>query len=187
LFSGGTGARLNWIEISLFDPETLSANLSWQEFEGLAESAFQSLGFSTIRNLRFKGPRGEIDLLATRKDTAFAVDCKHWKRTVGNSTMTKIADMQIERCKKYLKSSDLQRLVPIILTWHDEQLCVLRSGVPVVPINKISDFVLNWESSAVEIRRLKTRNRTRQKRISDFQPVETENSLVRSKSMERRQ
>ncbi|MCL5068437.1 MAG: restriction endonuclease [Thaumarchaeota archaeon] len=49
----------------------------------LSEQAFASFGFETIKNFRMKKPTMEIDLLATKQDLAFAVDCKHWKRTVG--------------------------------------------------------------------------------------------------------
>ncbi len=135
----------------MFDPESLSAALTWQEFEGLAENAFQSLGYSTSKNFRVKSPRTEIDLLAWQRDVVFGVDCKHWKRTVGYSTMNKIGEKQIARCKTYLQNSSCSKIVPVILTWHDENLHILNSGVPIVPINKISDFVLNWESSPLKI------------------------------------
>lgn len=121
----------------------------------LAEEAFQSHGFKTLRNVRMKSPRGEIDLLALQNGTAFAIDCKHWKRTVGFSTMASIGKKQVERCKNYLKTSDQERIIPVILTWKDESLNVLRNGVPIVPIHKISDFVLNWESSPTKIRILR--------------------------------
>jgi Holliday junction resolvase-like predicted endonuclease len=153
------------------DPEAISAGLSWKQFEELAEIAFQNLGYNTKRNFRMKTPRAEIDLLATRECTAFAVDCKHWKRTVGNSSMTRIGNKQVERCKNYLRASETQLVVPMILTWKDEQLQVLKSGVPVVPISKISDFVLNWESSPIPIKRMKKRERRKSSAASKMQKI----------------
>jgi Holliday junction resolvase-like predicted endonuclease len=146
------------------DPEALSSSLTWQEFECLAEDAFKSLGFSTAKNFRIKSPRTEIDLLARQLKTVFAVDCKHWKRTVGYATMNRVADRQVERCKRYLKISDDVLAIPVILTWHDENLRILKSGVPIVPINKISDFVLNWESASQSIRRVERKRRKKAQR-----------------------
>ena len=145
----------------MFDPETLSATLTWQEFEILAENAFQSLGFKTTRNFRIKKPRTEIDLLAWHNRTLFAIDCKHWKRTVGYSTMTKIGEKQISRCQNYLDSSKFDNIIPLILTWHDESLSILENGVPIVPIYKISDFVLNFDSSSIKICQVRKRRQLR--------------------------
>ncbi|HZW55598.1 MAG TPA: restriction endonuclease [Nitrososphaerales archaeon] len=130
----------------IIDPEMISSRLDWKEFEGLASRALESLGFRTRRNERFVKPRMEIDLLADRDGTAFAIDCKHWKRTVGRSTMLRISQKQISRSKRVIEELDFQRVVPTILTWHDEMLHILESGVPIVPIHKLSDFILNWES-----------------------------------------
>ena len=129
------------------DTETFSASLDWKQFEGLAEFAFKSFGFQTYKNHRIKKPRQEIDLLAVSNKLAFAVDCKHWKRTVGYSTMLRVAERQIERCEILLESGQFQKIVPVILTWRDERLVVLQNGVPIVPIHKLSSFILNWDSS----------------------------------------
>ena len=103
-----------------------------------------------MKNYRIKRPRAEIDLIAfSSKKVAFAVDCKHWKRTVGHTTMLKVAEKQIKRCESILEDQKrFECLVPIILTWHDEQLLVLENGVPIVPIQKISDFILNWNDTS---------------------------------------
>ena len=128
------------------DPESISSRLDWKGFEGLATRALESMGFRTRRNQRFVKPRMEIDLLADRGGTAFAIDCKHWKRTVGRAAMLRISEKQISRSRRALEELDFQRVVPAILTWHDEMLHILESGVPIVPIHKLCDFILNWES-----------------------------------------
>ncbi len=129
-----------------WDAETIGSHLNWKQFEELAEQAFRSFGFETTRNLRFRKPTMEIDLLARSRNIAFAVDCKHWKRTVGNATMTRIASLQTKRSERVFEFCECDRVMPVILTLHDEMLHFLESGVAVVPIQKISDFVLNWES-----------------------------------------
>ncbi|MHB1908980.1 MAG: restriction endonuclease [Nitrososphaerales archaeon] len=131
------------------DKERFGAILDWKQFECFAELEFRSFGYETIRNFRVKKPRLEIDLLARSNKMAFAVDCKHWKRTVGHSTMLSISNKQIDRCRKVVSLGLVEKLIPVVLTLHDECLLVLENGVPIVPIQKISDFVLNWDSSCV--------------------------------------
>ena len=89
----------------------------------------------------------EIDLLAVKGKFAFAVDCKHWKRTAGHASMLRASGLQVSRGKRLIGYSGITRIIPLILTWHDELLGILDNGVPVVSIHRITDFVLNWESS----------------------------------------
>jgi Holliday junction resolvase-like predicted endonuclease len=135
--------------VSVLDAEAFSSTLDWKQFEGLAELALRSCGYDTIKNYRLKKPRLEIDIVAMSTKVAFGIDCKHWKRTVGQATMLAIAQKQIKRCERLLENIGVETIVPVILTWHDEQLQVLENGVAVVPIRKISDFFLNWDSSGV--------------------------------------
>ncbi len=135
------------------DTEAFSSKLDWKQFEGLAELAFRTFGYKTIKNFRIKKPRVEIDLVATSSKIGFAVDCKHWKRTVGMATMINISERQIKRSELVLATiQEMERIIPVILTLHDEQLTVLPNGVPVVPVQKISDFILNWDSPTNGVR-----------------------------------
>jgi hypothetical protein len=90
----------------------------------------------------------EVDLVAYGNDVTFAVDCKHWKRTVGRGSMARLAEKQILRARHVSMEGRFRRVVPMILTWRDEALFVLESGVPIVPVHRLTDFVLNWEQSA---------------------------------------
>jgi hypothetical protein len=90
----------------------------------------------------------ELDLVASRgKDLAFAVDCKHWRRTVGQASMTKISERQLMRARRLAAEGLYERVVPVILTWRDESLFILRNRIPIVPIHSLQDFILNWEQS----------------------------------------
>jgi Holliday junction resolvase-like predicted endonuclease len=131
------------------DLERVSSFLNWKEFEGLAQRAFEDSGYETKQNYRFTKPRMEIDLLAHRGDLAFAVDCKHWKRTAGRAAMQRVGERQIVRSLRLLES--FTKVIPLVLTWHDEMLHVLENGVPVVPVHRLADFLLNWESSKDDI------------------------------------
>ncbi|MGI0081246.1 MAG: NERD domain-containing protein [Nitrososphaerales archaeon] len=135
-------------EIDLGD---FTSSLDWKQFEGLAIFAFNSFGFKVLRNYRMTKPKMEIDIVAIRNSKAFAADCKRWKRTVGESSMVIAAGKQIERAKRILVKERLNQVVPVIITWREEAVRVLENGVPIVPIRKLSDFILNFESSGERI------------------------------------
>ena len=125
--------------------EEVSTGLDWREFERLAEFVFKNFGFTTFRNYRLRRPRAEIDLVAAKSGIAFVIDCKHWKRTVGRASMIGISERQIKRAQRIVGLENIQLAIPMILTLHDESLHVLENGTPIVPIHKVSDFILNWE------------------------------------------
>ncbi|MEM0117423.1 MAG: restriction endonuclease [Conexivisphaerales archaeon] len=128
------------------DLESEVSKMNWKEFELLADDIFSSYGMQTIRNYRLNKPRIEVDLIAIDEDFAFCVDCKHWRRTVGEATMLRIGDSQVRRARAVLrKFSSLKRVLPMVLTRYDEQLFVLSSGVPVVPISRLRGFLAEWE------------------------------------------
>ncbi|MDG6997564.1 MAG: restriction endonuclease [Nitrososphaerota archaeon] len=135
------------MEIRKQDPESISSHLDWKQFEELSEKAFAQFGFETFKNFRMTKPRMEVDLLAIRKELAFSVDCKHWKRTVGRGAMLRIGDRQITRSMRLLGFQGVSKVIPVVLTWHDELIGVLENGVPIVPIHRLTDFVMNWESA----------------------------------------
>jgi len=126
--------------------ESEVSGMNWKEFELLAEKAFLAFGWETIRNYRFKMPRMEVDLIAIKHDNAFCVDCKHWRRTVGEATMLRLASQQIKRTQRVLDEMfNLTRAMPMLLTRYDEQLFVLPNRVPVVPIARLQGFLQEWE------------------------------------------
>jgi len=129
------------------DLERTSSLLDWREFENFARLAFESFGYQTRKNYFLRKPRMEIDLLGIRGELAFAVDCKHWKRTAGHAAMLRVGERQIERSLRLLGS--FRSVIPLVLTWHDEMLQILENGVPVVPVHRLEDFLLNWESSDI--------------------------------------
>ena len=135
-------------EVDLAD---LTSKLDWKQFEGLATFAFKSFGFKVLKNYRMTKPKMEVDLVAILDSKAFAGDCKRWKRTVGETVMLIAAGKQIERSKRILAKEGLDQIVPMVITWREESVRVLENGVPIVPISKLSDFILNFESSEERI------------------------------------
>ena len=138
--------ELSLTGIRIEDVEDPSSELTWREFEELVERIFVSFGFTTKRNYRLKKPTAEIDILAIKSGLAFVIDCKHWKRTVGSAVMLRVSEKQVERAKRMLTLEEVQKVIPSVITLRDEFLQILDNGTPVVPIHKISDFILNWES-----------------------------------------
>jgi len=65
--------------------------------------------------------------------------------------MIEISERQISRARRIALLEGFEMVVPLILTLHDESLHILENGIPIVPIQEISDFILNWEV-APEIR-----------------------------------
>jgi Holliday junction resolvase-like predicted endonuclease len=93
----------------------------------------------------------QIDLIASKSGTTFVVDCKHWKRTVGKGSMLRVAKEQLRRANRMAEDGLFDKLVPMILTWRDEAIFVLENGVPVVPIHRLTDFMLNWDRADSEV------------------------------------
>ncbi|MDI6798912.1 MAG: restriction endonuclease, partial [Candidatus Aenigmarchaeota archaeon] len=53
----------------------------WREFEDTVAEIFEANNFRVKRNFRFKTKkRHEIDIIATKENIAFCVDCKEWGR-----------------------------------------------------------------------------------------------------------
>jgi len=125
--------------------EDVSKMLSWSEFEDMVSTLLESIGYEVRRRVRLKEPRCEIDVVAAKGDLALVIDCKHWKKTLGYSTMQRIIEAQINRAKA-LSTSNLSfikrcdKFLPVILTLYSERSEIV-DGVPVVPINLLSDFI----------------------------------------------
>jgi len=129
--------------------EEASRRLSWRSFEGFVSQIFAENGYRVKTGLRLKEPRMEIDIVAYREGLCMAVDCKHWGRTVGASTMRRVVLKQVERSRHLLDadvSADLglNRVYPVVATLFEEGVRVIE-GVPVVPVMKLSGFLLEFE------------------------------------------
>jgi hypothetical protein len=126
------------------DAETVSRALSWAEFEEFCAEAMTSAGYLVRRNVMLRKPRRQLDLLAESATMGLSVDCKHWKRGVGTSTLERLALAQVERTRQYklrLDATD-KALLPMLLTMVDNGTRVV-AGVPVVPLFALKDFLAN--------------------------------------------
>ena len=136
------------------DIERVCRNLSWKEFEDVAVTAFQANGYSTIKRFRFRHEdrMWEIDVLAVKGKIVLCVDCKRWMKRLAASTMSKVAEAQMERVRALSKSfSKIMDkltfpaegrifLIPMILSLvpASSKFC---NGVPIVPILQLQNFL----------------------------------------------
>jgi Holliday junction resolvase-like predicted endonuclease len=136
------------------DVEVISHLLCWREFEELAAFALKSHGYNVLNNVRFKhaGKRYEIDVVGSRKPLVICIDCKHWQKTIGSSSLRKIVEAQIERSKAFADSLPNPKLNLDCTKWSKAKFlpsiislfpCPFKYyyEVPVVPILQLQDFL----------------------------------------------
>lgn len=122
------------------DPEQVSSNLSWKDFEDLASQVLTSLGYRTRTNVRFTKPRMEIDVVGVDGGFAIAFDCKHWKR--GNfSAISTHCIRQTARVQELVRRElGIVVAVPAMLMLHSERAMFVQ-GVPLVPVSRLYSFL----------------------------------------------
>ncbi|MCP8316931.1 MAG: restriction endonuclease, partial [archaeon] len=130
--------------------DEVSKALSWKDFEEFIFIIMAYNGYKVHQNFRLKHPKIEIDVLAVRDEKGLAIDCKHWHRSMGLSSILKVAEAQIKRAEKLMMSEEVKRLnlsyvIPVIVTLYSE-LVFFVSKVPVVPIDKFSHFLNELDS-----------------------------------------
>jgi len=122
-------------------PESVSSLLSWREFEDFCARLLKAGGYAVKRNIVITKPRRQIDIFAESSGLALSVDCKHWGKGFAPSTLERVAAEQIERTTLYKKKMALSiPVLPVILTLLDAPTRLV-SGVPVVPIFALRDFL----------------------------------------------
>jgi len=136
------------------DVERVSGFLQWKEFEGMAAVAFESNGYTVMRNLHFKhgGHRWEIDIIGCKSPLVVCLDCKHWHHGLQGSTAEKIAEQQRERTRAFVMSlpnpaATLEclsrsnaKFVPAVLSLTVDKF-KFYNGVPIVPVLQLQDFL----------------------------------------------
>lgn len=137
------------------DIERVSAILNWKDFEALAARVLELTGYVTSKNVRFRRPRVEIDVVGRMNGLAVAVDCKHWNRR-NSSAVRAAASKQAARCSRLLENSganarSISRVLPVVLTLYPLPFR-FSDGIPVVPVTQFAAFVRDLDSFAGELR-----------------------------------
>lgn len=136
------------------DLERVSKLLRWQEFEGIAAYGFECNDYRVFRNVHFKhnDRRYEVDIVASQSQLTVCADCKHWKRGLTSSVLSKIVEEQTQRTAALAEALPSPKVkisfapevsttfVPAILTLVParSKLC---DGVPVVPVLQLQNFL----------------------------------------------
>ena len=128
--------------------EKVARTLSWREFEGFCANILRASGFQVSENVFLKKPRRQVDILARSGSLALSVDCKHWKKSIGDSGLWTFAREQRERSEAVRRQIGKEGvpIVSVILTMLDEQPRIL-DGVAVVPLLSLRDFLISIEGT----------------------------------------
>lgn len=125
------------------DPEHLSKKLRWSDFELFTSILIKSAGFTLERNIVFNKPRIQIDVIGFYHKIALLIDCKHWMK-IYDFNVSRFSLNQIRRARIFLdKRKDIEAVIPIIVTLHESK-CSFFDKIPIVPISKFMQFLLNF-------------------------------------------
>jgi len=125
------------------DLDAVAKLLDWKDFEGFCAMAISAAGYNVRRNVRLRKPTRQIDIVAESPSLVLVVDCKHWRRGVGQGSLEPVASAQAERTRLLVERTTGDKgkaHLPVVLTVVDNQVRVV-GGVPIVPIQGLKDFL----------------------------------------------
>ena len=133
--------------------EDVSKILTWKEFESFCAALLRAKGLEVQENLTLKKPRAQIDILARSSAMALVVDCKHWAKDMGQSSLDGVVMAQTKRAEMLrLKMPRLEPMVVVVVSLSNEAGRYVRPGV-LVPIHTLADFVSNLSSYTQDLPR----------------------------------
>jgi hypothetical protein len=85
-------------------------------------------------------------VIGIKSKKALLFDCKHWKKR-SLTGLKQIIEKQKERCMAFIQNSkiDIENAYPIVLTFLPNKYKFI-DGVPVVSINKLNSFLLDFDN-----------------------------------------
>ena len=156
----GVKIRKNIIENSIYNKLTIaliaidkginvvdiSGKLDWHDFELFSSELLKYHGYTVYTNFRIKNPKREIDIIGLRSQKALLIDCKHWKKKSIDG-LKQIVEKQKNRSKLFIQKSNMniQNVFPIVLTFLPNNDGII-DGVPIIPINKLNSFLLDFDN-----------------------------------------
>jgi len=113
--------------------EELSQEVTWQWFEKLVAFIFSENEFKVEQNVvkTFEKDKRQYDVIATRFNTTFIVECKKVKK-MSRGMLKKIV-------KKHLERTERIRGQPLVVTLNGSSDFI--EGVPIVPIRDLNAFI----------------------------------------------
>jgi Restriction endonuclease len=132
-------------------PEDVARFLDWRDFESFCATILRAADYTVTENLLLRNPRLQIDILARSPSIALVVDCKHWARERGPSTMGRVAAAQAQRALRLrAKMSHLEPMAVVVLALSNEQARFV-GGAAVVPIGVLGGFLRDLPSFVQEL------------------------------------
>ena len=124
---------------------SICSKINWHDFELFSSEIMRFHGYNVYTNFRLKNPKREIDVLGIKSQKALLIDCKHWKKN-SPSGFKLIVEKQKKRTMLFVQNSkmNIKNAFPIILTFLPNTF-ELVDGVPIVSINKLNSFLLDFE------------------------------------------
>jgi len=129
--------------------EEISRVLSWRDFEDLVAYILEENGYKVKRHVILP-KRREIDVIALKGDFCLSIDCKQWKRNLYPAMLMRIIREQIDRSRVLAEVFSIKETYPLIVTLLEWKKPFLMN-VPIVPINKLRDFLSMFEGLRQEI------------------------------------
>jgi hypothetical protein len=134
---------------SIGELESISENVSWQDFERLVSEIFEAHGYcvdvNTVHTKKSEEilKRAQYDIIARRSGRVIVADCKHWncKRYKISALKNAVRD-HIKRCE-FLREKTGDEVKPIIVSLFQEDIR-FHENVPIVPVTSLNDFLLNY-------------------------------------------
>jgi hypothetical protein len=125
---------------------SICSKINWHDFELFSSEIMRFHGYNVYTNFRLKNPKREIDVIGIKSQKALLIDCKHWKKN-SPSGLKLIVEKQKKRTMLFVQNSkmNIKNAFPIILTFLPNTF-ELVDGVPIVSINKLNSFLLDFDS-----------------------------------------
>lgn len=126
------------------EPNLLSLNLNWKDFENFVTIILQAKNYLCRTNIHLTKPRIQIDVVATLKGMTLIIDCKHW-RNMTTSKMEECANQQYVRTKIYVeRNRHINCGLPIIVTLNEVSQPFVNK-IPFVPISRLGSFLKDYD------------------------------------------
>jgi hypothetical protein len=127
-------------------PEEVSRMLSWREFEELAGALLRASGFEVRENVFLTKPRAQIDVVARGASLTLSVDCKHYDREPGPSSLVRFARAQLKRSGVLRRKTDDPRPIASVILSMSQPEGSFVEGVAVVPVRTLRSFLTDLDS-----------------------------------------
>ncbi|MFB5599494.1 MAG: hypothetical protein ACE5SW_04625 [Nitrososphaeraceae archaeon] len=132
------------------DIQTCSKLLSWKDFESLTSEILIKFDYQTKVNIYMSKPRYQLDVVATKNNFLLSIDCKHWRK-YSKSAIIPYIEKQVIRTRNYLINyKKIKRALPMLITLYDSSFKLI-CGVPIVPIQSLQSFLLEFETIEDEL------------------------------------